>query len=215
MLKTVNYIAIALTLSLSTSVFAGNLGQSGTVNTVKTASTDLNHDELGGVAQEATLDVDISGNPTGGDDPIADVVIPVDLGTGVDAVVTGIGWDVTVEAIDPSWLSEATLDFNGAVVLSPGAGDDAPGTASYSSGGIVDITAVPDGYGGYLDLSFVATGGLMDLTLFEGFDDAAVAPDGAWLDGSIVTLEFSAVPEPSAFGMFAVLALGLLGFRRK
>ena len=219
MLKTVKFVvAVALTVSLSTSAFAGTLGKGSVFsNPSKVSSTDLNHDELGGAAQEDTTIVDISGIATGGTDDGINETLAAGLTGGVDTVVTGIGWDVNLDAFDPSWLSEATISFvDGGVTLAPGTGDDAPGLGvNYNSGGIVDLTAIPDGYGGYLDLSFTAPGGVLNLEFFESFDDAATSPDGMWLAGSALTIEHSPVPEPAAFGMMAVLALGLLAFRRK
>jgi hypothetical protein len=73
------------------------------------------------------------------------VVVMLDLNAalgglaGQDAFVTGIGWDTTIMAFSPSWLSESSYDFAGQIFLSPGAGDDISGTASYSSGGILDL----------------------------------------------------------------------------
>lgn len=141
---------------------------------------------------ESTTTVDISGAPTGGDNPIDDQVVVVDLGTGVDAHVIGIGFEVTLRVTDPSWLSEATVDFDSTLLMTPGVGFDLPGLMSFSSGGIVDLRTISDGMGGFLD--YVAPGGITTLTLFEAFDDFAVAPDGFYLDDSIITIQFD---EPS------------------
>src|SRR3990172_6788990 len=61
--------------------------------------------------------------------------------------LTGIGWDVDLYADSPSWLSEIAVSFENtshanAVWLTPGVGDDFPGSASYSSGGIVDLVGL-------------------------------------------------------------------------
>jgi hypothetical protein len=81
---------------------------------------------------------DLQGDPD-------NVVVTLDLNAllggaaGADAFVTGLGWDVTVTSNDPSWLSEATYNFNGEIFVTPGIGEDVPGTNSYSSGGILDL----------------------------------------------------------------------------
>ncbi len=188
-------------------------------NSSKNEILNLNHEILGAATTEATSDIDIEGITTGGDGvPPNDVTINVDLGTGgLDVLVTGIGWDVVLDAFDPSWLSEATLAFNdGALTLSPAAGDDAPGIgASYSSNGIVDITAIPNVGGGVDDFSFIAVGGNIDIMFFESFNDLAVDPDGMWASGSTLTIEHQPVPEPSGLAMILILMLGLLGIRKR
>ncbi|MEM7316760.1 MAG: hypothetical protein AAF497_26805, partial [Planctomycetota bacterium] len=184
MLKAIKSIVV---VSVVASLFGSAVANAGRIqigmptSTTKSASFDLNHDDLGSIPTESTTDVDISGTPTGGDgDPPNDVSITVDLGTsGLDTLVTGIGWDLTLSSFDPSWLSEATIGFNGGLSLSPAAGDDMPGIdVPYSSDGIVDLTAVPNASGGTDDLSFVATGGLLEITFFESFNDLSVDPDG-------------------------------------
>lgn len=122
-----------------------------------------------------------------------------------NAEIVGVSWDVNVTAHDPSWLSELVLDFSDSaltagVSFSPGFADDAPGTASYS--GSANLTD--------LALNFnVGADGILRLEFWEGFDDAAVDPDGIWNSGTI-TFEVIAVPEPEINAML-LAGLGVLG----
>ncbi len=139
------------------------------------------------------------------------VVISIDLNAalggvaGADAFVTGIGWDTTIMAFDPSWLSESSYDFGGQIFLAPGAGDDFSGTSSYSSGGIVDLSdnGLPD---------ILAAGGVLTIEMFEGFDDFPDAVD-SHQSGTLTLVVDYKVPAPA--GM-AVLGLGgLVATRRR
>jgi PEP-CTERM motif len=132
---------------------------------------------------------------------------------GANSAVTGIGWDVNVTAFSPSWLSELVVGFGsstaGAVNLSVGVGDDMAGTASYSSGGIVDLIG--------LGLNFnVNADGVLRLEFFEGFNDAGVSPDGRWNSG-LLTIQVAAIPEPATYGLMAIglLAVGSAARRRQ
>jgi hypothetical protein len=99
--------------------------------------------------------------------------------------ITGVEWTgVTVESVGGSWLSEASIGFSDssgtiAVNLSVGAGDDAPGVATYSSGAIIDLSdnGIPD---------IVPLGdGVLRIELFEGFDDAPDAIDANYTAGTV------------------------------
>lgn len=151
-------------------------------------------------AQAAILDIDLV--DVDSMDPIGDpdnVIMNFDLG-GM-AHVIGIGWDVEIFADAPSWLSEAVVSFQDSssavqVNLTPGVGDDAPGTETYTSGGIVDLVG--------LGLDFTLADGQLRLEFFEGFDDYPNDWDGIW-NGKL-QVEYNVVPEPATM---AALGLGL------
>lgn len=127
--------------------------------------------------------------------------------------VTGIAWDVTLSTNpDPnftSWLSEISVDVDdgsgAGFQLSPGFGDNAPGTASYFD----SFDLVANG----LDFVVGASGSLR-FEFFETFDDIPNTWDGVWERGSL-TISF--VPEPASFGLagLALLGAGLASRRRR
>lgn len=127
--------------------------------------------------------------------------------------MSGVGWDVTLQANSPSWLSEMAIEFADTedlawVSLRPGIGVNSVGTQSFSSGGIVQ----------FADNSIsniVLADGILRIELFETFDDASVAPDGLWLAGSTLDLQFEAVPEPATMALLGLGAAALMRRRRK
>lgn len=135
---------------------------------------------------------------------------------GANAVVTGIGWDLFIATIGGSWLSEARFNFSSTgdlfdgVALTPAVGETTPGSGAYTSGGIIDLTAIPDGAGGFIDLSFaVGADGILRIELYESFVDNSGTGD-AFVDGTL-TIQYT--PAPSAM---ALLGLGgLVAGRRR
>ncbi len=124
-----------------------------------------------------------------------------------DAHIIGLGWDVNIASFGASWLSEAVMDLGGAVFLTPGLGDDFAGSASYSSGGILDLVGT--------GLDFVlAADGLLNIEFFESFDDVSSAIDSTYGAGSSITIQYTAIPAP---GALAMLGLGgiVAGRRRR
>jgi hypothetical protein len=127
------------------------------------------------------------------------------------ASVIGIGWNVNVTAFDPSWLSELVVGFGSSsaneVNLSVGIGDDLPGTATYSSAGIVDLVELGFNFNAGAD-------GIVRLEFFEGFNDPEVNPDGIWNSGTL-TIQVAAIPEPSTYAMMALGLLAVGGLARR
>jgi hypothetical protein len=139
-------------------------------------------------------------------DPLNEVY---DISIGTNSEVVGIGWDVSLFADSPSWLSEMVVNFGSSsaafVNLTVGIGDNEPGTQSYSSGGIVDLVGI--------GLNFsVNADGILRMEFFESFDDFPDDWDGRWLSGalSIQTADTGAVPEPATWAMM-IAGFGLVG----
>ncbi len=154
----------------------------------------LSFDELGSTANE-TLTYDLAG-----------------------AHITGIGWDVDLFAISPSWLSEMRIyfggsDYSGGLFLTPGIGSTVSGFGSFASGGVVDLVGIG------FDFTVAASG--LYVEFFEGFDDY---PDGG-LDGvyrsGTLTVEYTpaivpGIPEPTIWvTMIAGFGLVGAGLRRR
>ena len=143
-------------------------------------------------------------------DPFGDPLNEVrSIDLGPNAHVIGTGWDVTLFADAPSWLSELRVMFGATstpaiVQLTPGIGDNFPGTLSYTSGGVVDLVGLGLDY-------LVDADGQLRMEFFESFDDFPGDWDGIWESGTLtirIESEDVEVPEPSIYGL---LLLGLAG----
>ena len=126
-----------------------------------------------------------------------------------------MGWNVTLESPGASWLSEAVTYFDGSdldgmgLFLTVGAGNDAPGTMTFDSGGILDLSDngipnIPSGPDGLLYMQF-----------FESFDDVADDVDAIYQAGSSYDLDLIGgpsvpvieVPTASTWGLMALFSL--------
>lgn len=139
----------------------------------------------------------------------------INLNLGALATVTGVSYDLIVNAYTPSWLSEIQLQFtdsnsvNG-LSFTPGFGQDKTGPLSTSDS--VDLV----GYG----LSFnVGADGILRLEFAEAHDDGP-GVDGRWESGTLTFVyddHVSAVPEPETYAMMlmGLLFIGAIARRRR
>lgn len=115
-------------------------------------------------------------------DDTDNIVMSLNIGAGNE--LTGVAFDVQIETIAPSWLSEAAVLFSDStgsadpngINLTPGVGNDAPGTMDFSSGGVIDFAT------NMLPNIVAGADGILRLEFFETFDDTADAIDGFWRD---------------------------------
>ncbi len=150
-----------------------------------------------------TIDLNVSGRISfDGLGAEGNDVVLINIAPGAE--VLGLGWNVSMTGIDPSYVSEMAIGFGssstGFVNLRPGISQASPGSGTFSSNGIIDLVTAGFNFN-------VEDDGVLRLEFFETFDDTAGAIDGTW-DGGTITLQVSAVPEPTTYGM---MALGLLG----
>jgi hypothetical protein len=136
-----------------------------------------------------------------------------ELNVGANAAVTGVRYNVNVTAYAPSFLSELGLAFSDStvtagVLLTPGFGDNSPGTATYSE--LLDLVAQQLGFS-------VGDDGILRLEFYEDFGDR-LFPDGIWNTGSL-TFYFAGdvidpgngVPEPAS-ALLLGAGLAMMGY---
>ena len=141
------------------------------------------------------------------DDP-DNVVFAEVLGAG--AIMTGIGWDVTITTVGASWLSEARSYFDGSdqdgmgLFLTPGVGDNMSGSATYSSGGIIDLTdnAIPN-------IPVLADETLY-VQFYESFDDVANSVDANYDPTSTFDIVGIGFVTPGSFPIPTLSTVGLI-----
>ncbi|MFT5051810.1 MAG: hypothetical protein ACI8QZ_003234 [Chlamydiales bacterium] len=186
--------------TIVTSALETQISVAGVANTTPTLNSS-SFDEASGAT---TLNFDMTGQESwdGLGDPSNTVLGP---GLPDGSSMTGVGWDITLTTVGGSWLSEATMNFNGLVYLTAGIGDDFAGTGAYASGGIIDLTdnGIPD----------ILVAGDLAIELFEGFDDVDDAVDAVY--GGSIDLVYeggaAGVPTVSQWGLIILTVMLLLG----
>jgi len=180
----------------------------------------LNVDSVARGTANFTTVVDVDGSTANAvlGDP-SNMVFTVNIGAGNS--VTGLAWDIDIETIGDSWLSDVVFNFDdstganpNAINLSPAPGDgmmtganDMPGSGNFPSGGIVDFS--DNGLGNIT----VGADGLLVIELFDVFDDNPAAAD-AFVDGSITIGLLNDVPAPGAAALFGLGGLAAARRRR-
>lgn len=137
------------------------------------------------------------------------------LPSGLQVVVTSIGWDLTISTRDPSILADAVIHFDDAGApfppgatafnLIPGEADLFSGAQSYTSAGQQTLTSL-----GVADLTL--TSGALYLEAFDSFDDFAGEAD-ATITGS-VTLGVTLIPAPGPVALLALAGFAIARRRR-
>jgi hypothetical protein len=130
----------------------------------------------------------------------------VNIGAG--SSLNSLNWAVTLNAPDPSLLSELQVSFGSSggldlLTLAPGAADPYSGTGSYA--GSADLA--PLGL-------VVGSDGLLRIEFSEGFKDFAMdTVEGQWVSGNLTfDVTAAAVPEPASAALVLLgLGLGLVG----
>ncbi|MFK7884140.1 MAG: hypothetical protein AB8F26_08165 [Phycisphaerales bacterium] len=125
--------------------------------------------------------------------------------------VYGIAWDITISTVGTSWLSEVNIGFSelaGQPTIPLGAGDDTPGTATYSSGGELSLPSI-----GIPEFNVDSDGGV-SFEIYESFDDVTGSADATFLQGSSITLYYVLFPAPGSLGLLGLGAIAM-GRRRR
>lgn len=189
--------------ALTIAVFAGIASAS------PIASTDIESLEIQNPADSpTTMLIDLSGFnswDTKGSPFNESLVIPFPS----RFQITGISWDLTIETIGGSWLSEPNIrlfntDETGGFTFVPGIGFDNSGIMTFV--GSIDLVASGDDF-------TTNTDNLLNIEIFESFDDFPGGIDALFQNGSSLTIHLKKVPAP---GSLALLGLGgLVATRRR
>lgn len=208
-----NTLPVAFVLALSSAALAaGGSGMSQPLNARGTMPLAPAVADRAGTQVDVTLLRSVNSFGAFGDagNFVESVNLPVTLGPGETIVITGIGWDVTLTAFEPSFIEEMAVDIrdpgsDGGVGLAPGVGYDDWGTESFAN----EVVKLADAQ----IQNIALTGTAVEFEFYELFDDLANENDGFWILGSVLTIQYQVVPTP---GSAALLGLaGLVGLRRR
>lgn len=136
-----------------------------------------------------------------------DVAALAGFGSGQSVIVTGIGYDLTIETFKFSWLSEGEINFDdadaplGGFSIIPGDGDDMAGTMNYAQS--LTKFAEPD--------QLFLSQGLLRIEFYEGFDDLPDVIDARW--NGTITLQID-IPSPGPTGIIFLSSVSALRRRR-
>lgn len=125
--------------------------------------------------------------------------------------VYAIEYVLTIRTFGSSWLSDVKLSFYDTpeqFIFTPGASDDTPGTATYSSGGQLDLADF--GMQPFLSNDY----GTLPIEIFESFVDNPGFVEAEFLEGSKITIYALAFPTPGTLGLLGLGALVVSRRRR-
>lgn len=152
--------------------------------------------------------------PGGANNHVAFVDLAAALGlpAGSQVTMTGVGWDVTLQAFGASWLSEIGVTFGpdndiAQINLRPGAAQTNTGgnqPVPFSSGGTIKFDSIPLP-------NIVLHNGILRMEFFESYDDAAGVIDGQWVSGALF---IQAVPAPGAMALLGFAGVAAARRRR-
>jgi PEP-CTERM motif len=154
-------------------------------------------------AEERELVIDVSGIESFG--ILGDTRNPTfSWYLGPNAEITGIDWDVEIEAAAPAMLYQAAVYFGHSerrqLGINPGFGDEASGIKRFTDR-IGSLTEEGLGF-------TLKEDGLLKATFFSQWDYDNGLPVNTWKSGTITLVyEVAAVPEPESY---ALMAAGLL-----
>lgn len=132
----------------------------------------------------------------------------IDSVMGPNIQIFAMSWEIGIQTVGASWLSEVTLGFENNLYLTPGIGDDFAGAGSYSSNGFIDLVA---------EGLFLSTGsdGILSIEIFESFDDVNGAIDAFFLPGSRIDISIFPITPPTPGSTSALAIAGLVAARRR
>lgn len=131
----------------------------------------------------------------------------LDLLIGFSVEIIGIGWDVNLTTIGPSWASEAKISFHDEFDLTPAFGDNHPITnQNYSSNGILDF--VDFGY----DSIFLTNTSFLQVEFFDTYVDHGGTGDAYFEPGSVLYIKHI-YPSPNTLALLSFA--GLTSTRRR
>ena len=212
-------LCLVLVLALGASaVSAQKIASTGSGTTIAAAPGAPDAGSVADGTPDSMVSINLAGVASWDEegDPSNDIINQL-LGAG--AIVTGLGAHVTVTTVGASWLSEVSMSFGvGGPIFIDWFNDplfDGPGTASGSTGGIIDLSD-----NGLPNLPADAAGNF-PIEMYEDFDDVPDAIDANY-DAGNIDVEFIAgapVPTMPEWGMIvllvALLAFGTLLLRRR
>lgn len=204
-------ICIGASLVVSSAALAGTAADIPQIraNTMRPAT--ISDDRVGSVINVPFLSsIDSFDEYTDSSNIVFDIDLPVTLGPGETIVITGVGWNVSLDSETPSILDDLTMDIRDPLTyegfgLAPGNGSGGSGLGTFA----YPVFKFADFNLGELAL----TSTKLHVEFYEAFDDFPDQADGSWVQGSVVSFQYVIVPSPQTAGLLGLA--GLAGLRRR